>query len=81
MEDAGAHKQSEQRGGEIKISSKELPPVAEEGGGVSGVCEHVEESQDEEGEDVLDVVLVSSPHPLDVLVGPALKIQCLVRYS
>ena len=72
MEDAGAHKQSEQRGGEIKISSKELPPVAEEGSGVSGVCEHVEESQDEEGEDVLDVVLVSSSHSLYILVDAGL---------
>ena len=72
MEDAGAYKQSEQRGGEIKISSKELPPVAEEGGGVSGVCEHVEESQDEEGEDVLDVVLVSSSHSLNILVAAGL---------
>ena len=42
-------------------------PVAEEGGGVGGVSEHVEEAQDEEGEDVLDVVLVSSPHSLNIL--------------
>ena len=43
-------------------------PVAEEGGGVGGVGEHVEEAQDEEGEDVLDVVLVSSPHSLNILI-------------
>ena len=42
-------------------------PVAEEGGSVGGVSKHVEEAQDEEGEDVLDVVLVSSPHSLNIL--------------
>ena len=51
-------------------SSKQ--PVAEEGGGVSGVGEHVEEAQDEEGGDVLDVVLVSSSHSLNILVDTAL---------
>ena len=43
-------------------------PVAEEGGGVGGVGEHVEEAQDEEGEDVLDVVLVSPSHSLNILI-------------
>ena len=43
-------------------------PVAEEGGGVGGVGEHVEEAQDEEGENVLDVILVSSPHSLNILI-------------
>ena len=43
-------------------------PVAEESSGIGGVGEHVEEAQDEEGEDVLDVVLVSSPHSLNILI-------------
>ena len=44
-------------------------PVAEEGGGVGRVGEHVEEAQDEEGEDVLNVILVSSPHSLNIFVN------------
>ena len=43
-------------------------PVDEKGGGVGRVGEHVEESQDEEGEDVLNVILVSPPHSLNILV-------------
>ena len=42
-------------------------PEAEEGGGIGRVGEHVEESQDEEGKDVLNVILVSPPHSLNIL--------------
>ena len=50
------------------MSEERHTPVAEEGGGVGGVGEHVEEAEDEEGKDVLNVVLVSSPHPLNILI-------------
>ena len=43
-------------------------PVAEEGGGVGRVGKHVEKAQDKEGEDVLNVVLVSPPYSLNILV-------------
>ena len=50
------------------MSEERHTPVAEEGGGVGGVGEHVEEAEDEEGKDVLNVVLMSSPHPLNILI-------------
>merc|ERR1712156_1180582 len=61
VQDAGSHKQS----------------VAEEGSGVGGVGEHVEEAEDQEGENVLHVVQVSSPHSLHILVNPGLSARLL----
>ena len=43
-------------------------PEAEQSCAVGGGGEDVEKSQDGEGDDILDVVLVSSPHPLNILV-------------
>ena len=56
MEDAGPGEQSE----------------AEEGGAVGWVGEDVEQTEDCEGNNILDVVLMSSSYPLDVLIGSAL---------
>ena len=50
-------------------------PEAEQSSAVGGVGEDVEKSQDSERHNILDVVLVSSPHPLNILVRAALKIQ------
>ena len=61
VEDPGPGKQSE----------------AEERRAVGGVGEDVEKSQDSEGHNILDVVLMSSPHPLNILICPAL--QSLVK--
>ena len=48
-------------------------PEAEQSCAVGGGSEDVEKSQDGEWDNILDVVLVSSPHPLDILVRAALK--------
>ena len=48
-------------------------PEAEESCAVGGVGEDVEKSQDSEWDNILDVVLVSSPHPLNILVCAALE--------
>ena len=69
MEDPGSNKDSDQKfvSGVIEMRHTNTP-VAEKGGGVGRVGEHVEESQDEEGEDVLNVILVSPSHSLNILV-------------
>lgn len=46
---------------------------AEERRAVGGVGEDVEETEDGEGNNILDVVLMSSSDSLDVLIGSALK--------
>ena len=58
-------------------TSSATTPEAQQGCAVGGVGEDVEKSQDSEWHHVLDVVLVSSPHPLNILICPAL--QSLVK--
>ena len=69
MKDPSSGKQSENSPLQtvLEISAKPTPE-AEQSCAVGGGSEDVEKSQDGEWDNILDVVLVSSPHPLDILV-------------
>ena len=51
-------------------------PEAEQGRAVGGIGEDVQQAEDGERNDILDVILMSSSNPLNVLVGSTLKTFC-----
>lgn len=79
MKDPGSSEQSVKSPQSVNCSAEkyqaspgQLSPEAEQSGAVGRVGEDVEKTQDCERHNILDVILVSSPHPLNILVRPGL---------